>query len=313
MEELHVIFGSGPVGLGVMHELWRRSKRVRLVNLPGKIQGKLPEGVECIATDAADGEQTRLASKGATVIYQCLDAAEASGWTSPLHKLQSGIMAAVLQTKAKWVLLETLWMYGPTEGSPLHALLPYKAKGPRGQEAAAMARQWQQAHAEGKVRALSGRASDFFGPRVQESVVGEAIFEAAVRGEKATCLLDLDQPHTFCFVPDSAKALVQLGERDRALGRPWHLPGATPVTMQQFLTWAYEAADHPLEVTVLSKNRLRFGGLINSELRKMAEFFYSFEAPYIMENRETECAFGVQATLLKTAINETVKWYQDRE
>ena len=42
--ELHVVFGTGPVGMAVMDELLTKGKQVRMVNRSGK--ATLPEGVE---------------------------------------------------------------------------------------------------------------------------------------------------------------------------------------------------------------------------------------------------------------------------
>ena len=45
-DELHVVFGTGPVGLAVMRELHGQGKRVRLVNRSGTATA--PEGVEVV-------------------------------------------------------------------------------------------------------------------------------------------------------------------------------------------------------------------------------------------------------------------------
>jgi len=38
MSELHVVFGTGPLGLAVMRELRRRGKHVRMVNRSGRVR-----------------------------------------------------------------------------------------------------------------------------------------------------------------------------------------------------------------------------------------------------------------------------------
>lgn len=47
--ELHVVFGSGALGLAVMRELVQQGKRVRLVNRSGKAAAI--EGVEVVKGD----------------------------------------------------------------------------------------------------------------------------------------------------------------------------------------------------------------------------------------------------------------------
>ncbi len=69
--ELHVVFGTGPVGMSVMDELVSKGKRVRMVNRSGR--ANVPEGVEVVGGDAADSTFTREASEGASVVYFALN------------------------------------------------------------------------------------------------------------------------------------------------------------------------------------------------------------------------------------------------
>ncbi len=44
--ELHVVFGTGPVGMAIMDELESRGKRVRMINRGGMVN--LPQSVEAV-------------------------------------------------------------------------------------------------------------------------------------------------------------------------------------------------------------------------------------------------------------------------
>lgn len=69
--ELHVVFGTGPVGLAVADELSRRGKRVRLVTRSGKADA--PEGTLGVGGDATDKAFAREVSAGAAVVYFALN------------------------------------------------------------------------------------------------------------------------------------------------------------------------------------------------------------------------------------------------
>src|SRR5215467_13130166 len=71
-DELHVIFGTGPVGLAVMRELLTLGKRVRLVNRSGT--AAVPESVEVVQANAADPASTRQVCRNATGVYNCVGA-----------------------------------------------------------------------------------------------------------------------------------------------------------------------------------------------------------------------------------------------
>ena len=60
-EGLHVVFGTGPVGLAVMDDLVRKGKRVRMVNRSGR--ASVLEDVEVVGGDAADPTFTRGPAK----------------------------------------------------------------------------------------------------------------------------------------------------------------------------------------------------------------------------------------------------------
>jgi uncharacterized protein YbjT (DUF2867 family) len=65
--ELHVVFGTGAVGMAVMDELVRRGTRVRMINRSGR--ARVPYGVEVLGGDATDEGFAREASEGASVVY----------------------------------------------------------------------------------------------------------------------------------------------------------------------------------------------------------------------------------------------------
>jgi len=51
MSELHVVFGTGPLGKYTARELVKLGKTVRMVNRSGKAD-QLPDGVEVVPGDA---------------------------------------------------------------------------------------------------------------------------------------------------------------------------------------------------------------------------------------------------------------------
>src|SRR5919107_4788674 len=208
--ELHVVFGTGPVGLAVMDELVRKGRRVRMVNRSGRVD--VAEGVEVVGGDAADPTFSREVSAGASVVYFALNPPY-NKWPELFPSLQAGVLEGAAAVGAKLVAMENLYMYGPTCGQPLTEDLPHAANTRKGGVRARMTEELFAAHESGKVRATAGRASDFFGPRGLTSAAGEQVFGRAVAGKSAQVAGDPDQPHTFTYAPDIGRGLVVLGER----------------------------------------------------------------------------------------------------
>ena len=307
--ELHVVFGAGPVGTTVVDELVRKGRRVRVVNRSGKAH--VPEGVEVIRGDATDPAFTRKVSAGASVVYNALNPPYHL-WPELFPKLQAGVVEGAATAGVRLVTIENLYMYGPTGGRPMTEATPYGANTRKGAVRAEMSRELFAAHEAGKVRATAGRASDFFGPRVLDSAAGELVFGRAVAGKSAQVAGDPDQPHTYTYMPDIGRGLVLLGERDEALGQAWHLPNPATVTTREFVRMVFEAAGGPAKILRAPRLLLRALGLFNPAVRETVEMLYEFEEPFVVDHSKFARAFGDHATPLKKAIRDTVSWHRER-
>jgi nucleoside-diphosphate-sugar epimerase len=305
--ELHVVFGTGPMGLAVMDELVSKGKRVRMVNRSGRAD--VAEGVEIVGGDAADPTFAREVSVGASVVYFALNPPY-DKWPELLPPLQAGVLEGASSAGAKLVAVENLYMYGTTGGRPITEDLPYAPSTRKGTVRARMSQELIEAHKSGKVRVAVGRASDFFGPRVLTSAAGEQVFGRAVAGKSAQVAGDPDQPHTYTYAPDIGRGLVVLGEREEALGRAWHLPSSETVTTRRFVETIFEEVGKPARVQVAPKILLRAMGFFNPPLRETIEMLYAFEESFVVDHSAFERTFGMHTTPLRDAIRETVRWYR---
>jgi nucleoside-diphosphate-sugar epimerase len=305
--ELHVVFGTGAVGMSVMDELVQRApRRVRMVNRSGR--ARVPHGVEVVGGDATDEAFTREDSEGASVVYFALNPPY-NKWPELFPGLQAGVLEGAASAGAKLVAMENLYMYGSTYGRPLTEDLPYAANTRKGRVRAMMSKELMEAHKSGRVRVAIGRASDFFGPRVLASAAGVQVFGRAVQGKGAQIAGDPDQPHNYTYVPDIGKGLVILGEHKEALGRPWHLPSSETVTTREFVRMVFEEAGGEPKMQRAPKPLLRALGLFKPALRETIEMLYEFEEPFVVDHSAFVRAFGDHATPLREAIERTVRWY----
>jgi nucleoside-diphosphate-sugar epimerase len=307
--ELHVVCGTGAVGMAVMDELVQRGpRRVRMINRSGR--ARVPHGVEVVGGDATDEAFTREASEGASVVYFALNPPY-DKWPELFPRLQAGVLEGAASAGAKLIAMENLYMYGPTDGRPITEDLPYAATTRKGTVRASMSKELMEAHKSGRVRVAIGRASDFFGPRALTSAAGEQVFGRAVEGKSAQVAGDPDQPHTYTYAPDIGKGLVILGEREEALGQAWHLPSPETVTTREFVEMIFEEVGKPARVQAAPKILLRALGLFNPGMRETIEMLYEFEEPFVLDDSRFKQEFGDHATLLREAIQRTVRWYRE--
>ena len=96
------------------------------------------------------------------------------------------------------------------------------------------------------------------------------------------------------------------------MGGVWHLPGPATGTTRALLGLVASEVGHPVGVRSLPKLALRGLGLFNPMLRELAETYYQFGEPFVMDTSKYETAFGSAGTPLATAIAATVAWYRTR-
>lgn len=303
---LQVVFGTGQVGAAVAARLAASGARVRAVSRHRP--STLADGVEWRAADVTDPEATADAAKGASVVYQCLNAPY-TRWPEQFPPLQRAVLTAAERAQARLVSLENVYGYGPTGGVRLTEDLPAAATTVKGRARVAMTRELLDAQAAGRVQIAIGRASDFFGAGVTASTLGERVFANAVAGKRVDFLGNPELPHTYSYVPDVAAGLVTLGTDDRAVGEVWHLPGPQTVTTRAILGMVAREVGHPVAIRPMPKAALRALGLVSPMMRGLAEMLYQFEEPFVLDTSKFEQMFGPGGTPLSDAIRETVAWY----
>ncbi len=121
--ELHVIFGAGPLGKWTMRELVRLGKRVRVVNRSGEVKDA-PAGVEVVRGDAYDPANTSLLTQGATAVYQCAQPAYHE-WAEKFPPLQAAILQGAIANGAKLIVGDNLYTYGDPNGQTISEATPY--------------------------------------------------------------------------------------------------------------------------------------------------------------------------------------------
>lgn len=310
MNELHVIFGTGALAKSVMQALQERGKTVKMINRTGKRPAEIPASVEVIGGDAYNVDFTRSVTQGADVVYQCAQP-EYHRWVAQFPQLQAAIIEGTAANGAKLIVGENLYMYGDTHGRPMHENMPYATRTRKGKLRARMANQLLEAHRVGKVRVAMARGSDFFGPGVFGSALGERTIIPLLQGKPAEATGSLDQPHAFTYIRDFGEAMAILGEREEALGQAWHVPNASPCTQRQMLTQFFEEAGLDPKFSLMKKPMLMLGGLFVPAAREMIEMLYQFEKPFLVDSSKFINAFGNIATPYETAVKETVSWFRE--
>ncbi|MET9799544.1 NAD-dependent epimerase/dehydratase family protein [Streptomyces sp. NPDC006368] len=306
---LHVVLGFGPAGAATARLLVEKGHSVRVVTK----SGRSPEpGIEHVALDATDSERLTQAAQGAEAIHHCA-APPYHRWVGEWLPLVSSACAAAEATGAVLVMLGNLYGYGPVDG-PLTEELPLAATGSKGRVRAAGWEHARTLHEQGRIKAVEVRASDFFGPGVTDGGhLAARVMPRLLRGKPVSTLGDPDAPHSWSYLPDVARALVEVAGEERAWGRAWHVPTEPALSTRQMVDrLAAQSGTGPVAVRRIPPAVLGVMSAFSPLIRELREIGYQFDRPFVVDSSAYEAVFAVRATPVDEQVKATVDWWRER-
>jgi nucleoside-diphosphate-sugar epimerase len=305
-QELHVVFGAGQVGPPLARLLAAAGHRVRLVrrsDAPVTIPG-----VEAVRADARDAAAATEASRGATAVYHCMNVAYfADQWAAELPRILDGLTVAASRARARLVVLDNLYAYGKPGGKKLTEATTFNPCSRKGEIRASLHRQLEAAVQRGDVRAVTGRASDFYGPGGVGTHFADRFWPAALAGKPASMVVPLDTPHTYHFIPDVAAGLARLGQDASAEGT-WMLPCQPAEPTRALIGHLSAALGQPITASRMPPLLVKGLGLFMPILRELQEMAYQWEEPFEVDDAKFRVRFGAIAAPRDEAARQTVAW-----
>lgn len=303
MEAVNVVLdASGGAGSAVVRELASRGRRVRAVSRSGR--GAPLSGVERVRADVFDAAGLREVCRGAAVIYHCANLPYTK-WATRLLPMADAIVSASADAGAKLVAMDNLYMYGRVR-APITETTPRNAHGKKGRVRYQLECLLLDAHRSGRVRVTIGRASDFYGPQANSAPMFLAV-TPALRGRRASWLGSLDAPHTLNYLPDVARGLVTLGDREESLGEIWHLPADAALTGRQFIEMVFHELGQRPRMGLIRRPLMVLVALFSPMVREGLEVLYQFERPFVVDAGKFEKAFGRRVTPHREALRQTLE------
>ena len=300
-DELNIVLGAGPVGRALTKRLTDDGRAVRMVTRSGR--ASVDPGVEVIAVDISDPEAAARACAGAAVVYGCVGL-DYAGWPEKWPPMMAGMIAGAESAGASFVFMDNCYMYGPVD-EPMREDMPLTTYGRKPATRARITRMWQEAHAAGRVPIASVRASDFYGPGVGNSALGDRSLGRIAAGKSAQILGDPDQPHSVTYVPDIARALMTVADAPDSFGEAWNVPNAPDRTIRELLGLFATQVGQPLNVQIMPKVLMTALGLFDVNVRELKEMLYQWERPFIVDSSKFAEHFWDDATSFDNGMAAT--------
>jgi nucleoside-diphosphate-sugar epimerase len=311
----HLVVGAGPVGSTTAELLAEHGHQVTVLTRSGT--GPTHPAIALERGDVSDDGvlahvAARLATSGPVdAIYNCVNPPYhrwAKDWP-PLHR---SFMDAAARSGAVLVMIDNLYAFGPHATMPMREGDPMNATGTKGRMRATMAADLLDGHAAGRFRATLARASDFIGPRVLGSAMGERVVPKVLAGKKVSVLGSLDTPHHFTYMPDVARTLVTIATDERAWGSAWHVPNAPARSQRETVAALAAAAGTDVAISSVPWAAVRALGLVVPMMRELQETRYQFDRPFVVDSTHTERTLGLRATPFTEQVEATIAWFRER-
>lgn len=313
MNRIALVLGAtGGVGSETTLALLAAGWTVRAVTRnPERARRDFPRlaGVVWLRGDALDTEQVVEAAASASVVVHAVNPPGYKNWKGLALPMLESSIAAARANGARLVLPGTVYNFGPDAPTLVDESAPQRPVTRKGKIRVAMEERLRQASAEG-VSVLIVRAGDFFGPHAGNSWFSQGLVKPGKTLRSVTYPGRHDAAHAWAYLPDLAKTIARLLERNDELAafevfhfgghgfeRGGELANATrraagaPTAAIRRFPWFVLYALAPFIVT----------------FREMLEMRYLWQRSLLLDNRKLVRFLGEEPhTPLDQALRETL-------
>ncbi len=305
----HLVLGYGNIGKAVAVELAARGHKYTIAGRhdPGT-------GEHFLFADASDAASLLAITKGVSHLYITLGVPyDLKIWRKQWPLIIENVISASKANGFKIAFFDNIYMYGPAPlENPITEDHPQNPPSKKGAVRKQIADRLLSAHQRGEVSVVIGRSADFYGPNVTNSIMYASALENLLVGKKAQFIGNPHSKHSYTYVPDAGRALVQLATDASAYGQAWHLPtGPASYSNAEFLDLFADKLNAPKGIQILPKFLLKILALFIPILGEVAEMGYQTTTDYVFSSAKFEKKYpqfavtaydqGIKATLASFA------------
>jgi len=297
------IIGAGTLGPALAAEFASRGIDSRVISR-GEPHNELPDGVAHVKADARDANALAKALSGATTVLQT-SMPLYQNWAEEFPALQASVIAATEAAGGKLVLADNLYVYGAGDNGTITDGTAETPNTSKGRVRKAMADDALTAHREGRVEVALTRPSNYVG--AQYEFTRQLLTDRARAGKAMQVFGRLDQPHSYSYVPDVARAMADVALADDAYGRAWILPTMDAITQRELCDtlWTGVGQEGPAKIQALRGTGMKVIGLFNPVVKASFEMLYEYDEPFVVHATDFTNRFGWNATPVAKALAET--------
>lgn len=306
-----VLGATGGIGGEVARQLRDGGWDVRALRR-GDSARRGQNGIEWIPGDAMNRNDVAHAAEGVSAIVHAVNPPGYRRWAELVLPMLDNTIAAAQAERATIVLPGTVYNFGPDAFPLLHENSPQRPMTKKGAIRVEMEARLERATQAG-ARALIVRAGDFFGPKSGNNWFSQALVKPGRPVKKILNPGTAGVGHQWSYLPDVARAMVELLERRDALdpfarfhmGGHWDDDG-TQFTAAIKRVVAKRTGREPV-VVGFPWWLFTLAAPFNETFREMKELRYLWRTPLRMDNTRLADTLGREPhTPLDEAIAATL-------
>lgn len=300
-----VLGAGGSAGAAIVPACLEAGHDVIAVTRSGSSGAEPTDSLTHRGADLADPAATRTAVSGADAVVFAANIPY-QRWTTELPRLVDNAADAAAAIGARFVMIDNLYMYSPAAG-PINERAAEHASDTKGALRGEIGRRLLERHRTGELSVVIARATDFYGPHATNSGLYMTGIKPGVAAKRMRGVFDLDQPHSFVYLPDVGRALVHLIEHPDADGRVWILPATAVATQREMLEAVNDQLPRRVKVGLLSSTVIRLAGLFSPLLREFRSVEPQFARPWVVDSADFDRRFACATTDTTVALRTTIE------
>jgi len=195
---------GGSIGNNLAEELVADGQVVKLVSRSGFCM----PGTVAERGDLTSYPSTLKAVESSDVVYLCAGLPNRYEiWKKQWPKIMGYVIEACVKENVRLVFFDNVYMYGQVDGKMTEET-PYNPCSKKGEIRARIALELEQEMSRGNIHAIIARSADLYGPySVETSILYFMMIKNLKDGKKAQWIGSMEEPHSFSYTLDCAKAL----------------------------------------------------------------------------------------------------------
>lgn len=307
--EMHTVLGAnGAMGMALADELRERNLNYRLISR--KENPKIPK-IE--KADLLNKQETLNAIEGSKFVYLCIGLPYNSKiWSEQWPIIMQNVIEACSTYKSKLIFFDNVYLYSNPLSIPFDESMEQNPMTNKGKTRKQIADLFLNSIAKNKIEGLIARSADFYGSRATNSILYISILEKMLQKKNPQSLSNGNITHTYSYLEDNARAILDLSLCQDCYGEVWHLPVSKPITLDQVVRIFNEELNTELNLNVMPKFIDNILSKFIPIIKEAKEMQYQFDSNYEMSYKKFAAKFPkFEVTPIEKGLKEMANFFKN--